>query len=243
MFRRKFIAGLVVFFAVGFLLIFPFRSDSSGKDDKKYVEEFDAYAEFNSKFPEVVVKKNLDLRDFHLPRLTFESEDAKKVNNEVQELVNKIIKQLEEYDFEGTLYADFTSYLYEDYFSLYFYCDFFGMEEPMNLNRVYCFKMPEGRIVSNDEILKELGVDVDMKTVTRDTLLINNPKFSPCYELLDEFALEMLEETFEINEKEDLSTLFFDNSGRLMINVIVSQNGMLTGHTQLEALIRPSLSK
>ncbi|WP_106460466.1 hypothetical protein [Anaerococcus sp. Marseille-P3915] len=101
----------------------------------------------------------------HLPRILLESDDAKKANEEIDEIAARIKEKYEEHkkDIEGKeigAYATFSVYQDEKVLSIMIENYDIWSGEFIRY-KVYNFSLPDGNFISDDELMADLGVSKD----------------------------------------------------------------------------------
>lgn len=106
-----------------------------------------------------------DGRGMHLPRILLDTDDAKKANKdidkiekEIKGLYNRCKKEIT--DEEVGIYAAFSVYQDEDVLSLMALC--YNFWESKNTSYyVYNFSLPDGKYITDVELMKHFGVEED----------------------------------------------------------------------------------
>lgn len=101
----------------------------------------------------------------HLPRILLESDDAKKANEEIDEIAARIKEKYEDHkkDIEGKeigAYATFS--VYEDEKVLSIMIENYDIWSGEFIRyKVFNFSLPDGNFISDDELMADLGVSKD----------------------------------------------------------------------------------
>ena len=104
---------------------------------------------------------------FHIPKILLETADAKKANKEIEELVNGLKKSYETYQDVAnsdilSIFSTFSVYQDEDILSVRIqYTDI--NEADMELNKIYNFSLPDGKLLSDDKVLENFGIKSEDK--------------------------------------------------------------------------------
>lgn len=133
-----------------------------------YVVDKEVWNDFVKKEDIDLAKSPID--GIHLPKILLDSEDAKKVNKEIDEdilsQIKKLYLEVKNSDVEGyvdgcnDLGVNSSFSVYEDKNLLSIYIDssllWYGYQ---NIKKVYNFSLPDGKLLSNDEFLERVGID------------------------------------------------------------------------------------
>ena len=128
-----------------------------------YVEDRQVWNDFIDK-ERIESAKRYD-NGIHLPRILLESDDAKKANEEIDEIAARIKEKYEDHkkEIEGKeigAYATFSVYQDEKVLSImienYDYWD-----GEYTRYTVFNFSLPDGNFISDEELMADLGVEKD----------------------------------------------------------------------------------
>lgn len=117
---------------------------------------------------------------FHIPKILLDSKDAKKANKDIEELLNSLKKSYETYqdvtndDVLG-ISSIFSVYQDENILSVRIqYTDI--NEADMELNKIYNFSLPDGKLLSDDEVLENFGIKSEDKISLMEEGISNDYK-------------------------------------------------------------------
>ncbi|MEJ8751467.1 hypothetical protein WKS98_02390 [Lagierella sp. ICN-221743] len=117
---------------------------------------------------------------FHIPKILLDSKDAKKANKEIEELANGLKKSYETYqdvansDVLG-IFSIFSVYQDENILSVRIqYTDI--NEADMELNKIYNFSLPDGKLLSDDKVLENFGIKSEDKISLMEEGISNDYK-------------------------------------------------------------------
>lgn len=117
---------------------------------------------------------------FHIPKILLETADAKKANKEIEELVNGLKKSYETYQDVAnsdilSIFSTFSVYQDEDILSVRIqYTDI--NEADMELNKIYNFSLPDGKLLSDDKVLENFGIKSEDKISLMEEGISNDYK-------------------------------------------------------------------
>lgn len=167
---------------------------------------------------------------FHIPKILLETADAKKANKEIEELANGLKKSYETYQDVAnsdilSIFSTFSVYQDEDILSVRIqYTDI--NEADIELNKIYNFSLPDGKLLSDDEVLENFGIKSEDKISLMEEGISNDYKlYKEAYDRnveddsfiynignLEGLSLNNLWDT--ANDK--INKVFVDEVGRLM---------------------------
>lgn len=117
---------------------------------------------------------------FHIPKILLDSKDAQKANKEIEELANGLKKSYETYqdvansDVLG-IFSIFSVYQDENILSVRIqYTDI--NEADMELNKIYNFSLPDGKLLSDDKVLENFGIKSEDKISLMEEGISNDYK-------------------------------------------------------------------
>lgn len=167
---------------------------------------------------------------FHIPKILLETADAKKANQEIEELANGLKNSYETYqdvenDDELDISSTFSVYQDENILSLRIqYTDI--SESAIELNKIYNFSLPDGKLLSDDDMLDKFDVDREEKISLMEEGILND------YKLYEEaFKRFVIDDLFIYNLRnleglalnhlwdtanDESGKVFVDEVGRLM---------------------------
>ena len=187
---------------------------------------------------------------FHIPKILLESEDGKLANKEIEELLNSLKNSYETYqdvenDDELDISSTFSVYQDENILSLRIqYTDI--SESAIELNKIYNFSLPDGKLLSDDEVLENFGINSEDKISLMEEGISNDYKlYKEAYDRkveddsfiynignLEGLSLNNLWDT--VND--GISKVFVDEVGRLMFlytQYMNTEAGTFTEATEL----------
>lgn len=129
---------------------------------------------------------------FHIPEILLESEDAKKANRDIEDLANSLRSSYETYqdvanDDEISISSTFSVYQDEKILSVRIqYTNIY--ESDIELNKIYNFSLPDGKLLNDDEMLDNFGVDREEKISLMEEGILNDYKLYE--EAFDKFVID-----------------------------------------------------
>lgn len=129
---------------------------------------------------------------FHIPEILLESEDAKKANRDIEDLANSLRSSYETYqdvanDDETNISSTFSVYQNEKILSVRIqYTNIY--ESDIELNKIYNFSLPDGKLLNDDEVLDSFGVDRKEKIYLMEEGILNDYKLYE--EAFDKFVID-----------------------------------------------------
>ncbi|MDO5717791.1 MAG: hypothetical protein Q4P34_02310 [Tissierellia bacterium] len=162
----------------------------------------------------------LDASEIDIPYIKLNSEDAKKANSELDDIESHFIEEYEkciDYDIGPLGSIDYEVYKDDDILSV--------VVEMTNLtagafieHRAYTFSLPDGKILTDDEILKKFGVGENIDTIIEENILrqcryySGNIEFKPsafkATSLLEHWGLPRESNRFYIDRTGKLSAIY-----------------------------------
>lgn len=127
-----------------------------------YVEDRELWKDFTDE-KHIAAAKKISY-GLHLPRILLDSEDAKEANKDLDDLAKNILGLYESYrdQFQSEelgVFASFSAYQDENILSLM--VETFDWQEAYPLYRIYNFSLPDGRLIKDQELMKNFGLDED----------------------------------------------------------------------------------
>lgn len=128
---------------------------------------------------------------FHIPEILLESEDAKKANRDIEDLANSLRSSYETYqdvaNDETSISSTFSVYQDEKILSVRIqYINIY--ESDIELNKIYNFSLPDGKLLNDDEMLDNFGVDREEKISLMEEGILNDYKLYE--EAFDKFVID-----------------------------------------------------
>lgn len=132
-----------------------------GSSKSNYVVDREVWkGRFDGRFDKVLQDP---VNGLHIPEILLDSPDAKKVNEKIDEIVKAfedtykdLETEVEDDDFYG-FHRAFSVYEDDKILSIYFKAqDYWTMK--IDVNEVYNFSLPEGKLLSDKEVLKMYGI-------------------------------------------------------------------------------------
>lgn len=151
------------------------KTSSKGKEDLKHVKgaiigSMSSYVEDREIWNDFIDEKSKESAkrdDFglHLPRILLDSKDAKKANQEIDEIADNLRKiyqsnkgKMEED--ETGIYSSFSVYQDDHVLSLMIEVSDIWMDDPPSYF-AYNFSLPDGKFIDDYELMKNFGVEKD----------------------------------------------------------------------------------
>lgn len=240
--QKKFILTCLLLLAYCIFLL-PGRDVAArgGVDSYKSLENIlqplNVKQEAKERFPKFLEQEPDVLDDFKLPYLRLDSPDAQAFNTEIRELAEKAYLGFD-MEYRPYLHASYECYLYEDYLSILLG---YGIWTDIQIffERAYCFHLPTGKLLSNEELLADLGYgDKSAEEIAEDTLFYYNRIHQAFDRDLNQMEKTMLGTSLDWLWSGDATPeLYLDNVGRLMLNQMIAiPAGSGQGYAQIEAL-------
>lgn len=147
------------------------KTDNISKNDrkdKKFTENLvvdrEIWKEISNQ--EIKEKASLQISGIHLPKILLHSEDAKKANEEIDDLAEKVkdayedsIENASDLAEDLNKFVSSTYSFYQDDKILSIFIDM--TKDPFDENekyKIYNFSLPEGDLIKDTEVLKNLGL-------------------------------------------------------------------------------------
>lgn len=127
-----------------------------------YVEARQVWKDFIDQEDLAAAKKLTN--GLHLPRILLDSPDAKKVNQEIDDFVQRSKDLYETYkgDLEGDFLGASASFsVYQDENILSLMVESYDVEEYYPNYKIYNFSLPEGKLLNDQELMKTFGIEDD----------------------------------------------------------------------------------
>ncbi|WP_349189252.1 hypothetical protein [Peptoniphilus senegalensis] len=151
------------------------KTSSKGKENLKPVKgaiigSMSSYVEDREIWNDFIDEKSIgsakrDDFGLHLPRILLDSKDAKKANQEIDKIVENLIKiyqsgkgKMEEDD--TGIYSSFSVYQDDNVLSLMIQVYDIWQDDPPSYF-AYNFSLPDGKFIDDYELMKNFGVDKD----------------------------------------------------------------------------------
>ncbi len=201
------------------------------------VHTIDFKQEVKERYPELLEEEPRIAEDFNLPYIQLDSPDAQAFNAQMREIVEEAFRGLGG-EYLPSLYAKYKTYLYDDYLSLLLTVSVWT-DNNIYFERAYCFHLPTGKLVSNEELLADLGYEgKSVERIAEDSLFYYNRIHQDFDRDLSQMEKTMLGTSLDMLwSGESTTELYLDNVGRLMLNqMIFVPAGSGRAYTQLEAL-------
>lgn len=129
---------------------------------------------------------------FHIPEILLESEDAKKANRDIEDLANSLRSSYETYqdvanDDETNISSTFSVYQDEKILSVRIqYTNIY--ESDIELNKIYNFSLPDGKLLNDNEMLDNFAVDREEKISLMEEGILSDYKLYE--EAFDKFVID-----------------------------------------------------
>lgn len=238
---QRYILFCLLLLGCGFSLI-PVQDIEArgGKEAYKradLVQTIDFKQEVNERYPGLLEEEPRIAEDFNLPCIQLDSPDAQEFNAQMTEILEEACRGLSQ-EYLPSLYAKYKTYLYDDYLSLLLTVSVWT-DINMYFERAYCFYLPTGKLLSNEEILADLGYGgKSVERIAEDSLFYYNRIHQDFDRDLTQMEKTLLGTSLDMLWSGETTTeLYLDNVGRLMLNqMIFVPAGSGQGYTQLEAL-------
>ncbi len=133
-------------------------------ESKDYVYDAKYYENEGNKSYETPSGEKIELKDINMPYININSEDAKKANNEIKEIYDKMAKLFkEEYEDTKTWYniASYETYTNDNILSVVIETEAAGTDVPVYNYYTYNFDLDTLKFVSYEDICKKTGFDTD----------------------------------------------------------------------------------
>lgn len=187
---------------------------------------------------------------FHIPKILLDSKDAQKANKEIEELANGLKRSYETYqDVANNDMLDiFSTFLvYQDENILSVHIQYTDIDEAdIDLSKIFNFSLPDGKLLSDDEVLENFGINSEDKISLMEEGISNDYKlYKEAYDRkveddsfiynignLEGLSLNNLWDT--VND--GISKVFVDEVGRLMFlytQYMNTEAGTFTEATEL----------
>ncbi len=184
------------------------------------IEEVDARDYLSKRFP----KASLDNWDFAscptIPLVNSKWEAADEVNAIIEEKLEEFLRVIE----VGEIYVqaiEYEEYRYGDLIAVEFTAYIYGMEY-FNENQIFQFQLPAGKLLRNEDILKQLGFsDRSAMEVFEDSLCANyHPKSTFNYPPMNRFSRSVLAKMILDSWQEGNRSynLYFNDCGKLFFH-------------------------
>lgn len=204
-----------------------------GSSNSNYVVDREAWkGRFDGRFDKVLQDP---VNGLHIPEILLDSPDAKKVNKKMEDIVKafedsyKDLKtEVEDEDFYG-FYGAFSVYEDDKILSIYFKAqDYWTME--IDENEVFNFSLPEGKLLSDKEVLEMYGIpEEEFLSDMEDSIANKFQLYSAMYDVMyDEATGELSHYTYDYANLEgatidalwdehnsDKNRLYLDEGGSL----------------------------
>lgn len=187
---------------------------------------------------------------FHIPKILLETADAKKANQEIEELANGLKRSYETYQdvANSDVLSIFSTFsVYQDEYILSVHIQYTDINEAdIELSKIYNFSLPDGKLLSDDEVLENFGINSEDKISLMEEGISNDYKlYKEAYDRkveddsfiynignLEGLSLNNLWDT--VND--GISKVFVDEVGRLMFlytQYMNTEAGTFTEATEL----------
>lgn len=187
---------------------------------------------------------------FHIPKILLDSKDAQKVNKEIEELANGLKRSYETYQdvANNNMLGIFSTFsVYQDEKILSVHIQYTDIDEAdIDLSKIFNFSLPDGKLLSDDEVLENFGINSEDKISLMEEGISNDYKlYKEAYDRkveddsfiynignLEGLSLNNLWDT--VND--GISKVFVDEVGRLMFlytQFMNTEAGTFTEATEL----------
>lgn len=172
------------------------KTDNISKNDrkdKKFTENLvvdrEIWKEISNQ--EIKEKASLQISGIHLPKILLHSEDAKKANEEIDDLAEKVkdayedsIENASDLAEDLNKFVSSTYSFYQDDKILSIFIDM--TKDPFDENekyKIYNFSLPEGDLIKDTEVLKKLGFNDDQILLAMENTIANDFYFKKTFEI------------------------------------------------------------
>ena len=187
---------------------------------------------------------------FHIPKILLDSKDAQKANKEIEELANGLKRSYETYQdvANNNMLGIFSTFsVYQDEKILSVHIQYTDIDEAdIDLSKIFNFSLPDGKLLSDDEVLENFGINSEDKISLMEEGISNDYKlYKEAYDRkveddsfiynignLEGLSLNNLWDT----ANDGISKVFVDEVGRLMFlytQYMNTEAGTFTEATEL----------
>lgn len=213
------------------------KTDNISKNDrkdKKFTENLvvdrEIWKEISNQ--EIKEKASLQISGIHLPKILLHSEDAKKANEEIDDLAEKVkdayedsIENASDLAEDLNKFVSSTYSFYQDDKILSIFIDM--TKDPFDENekyKIYNFSLPEGDLIKDTEVLKKLGFNDDQILLAMENTIANDFYFKKTFEIFYMGNVDFINESqfiegsslinFWKSYSDNKSSIYLDEAGK-----------------------------